>query len=316
MAFPRTRLRLRLLLPVLSVLSILSLLATAQQPNPRCANLRKHQRRNANNALFHRLRGKIRRRPVLAAVFLRAAFHDCITAQPTKPGSGCNGSLRLELNDRNNRRLRPFVHALNNVRREVRNGFCISVADGIQIGMAAALRHVGGPDVKNLVWDNARPRADANEPDDVKELPEGGFTFSQTVAFYRRKGFSVEDAVVSNVGGHALGGFRPRSGGRVLPFVPGTTFSTLYAENLVNRSVTKGGNAPGFNTLPSDSAFISNEQGRAILRKLSGSGAKGAGTVTFDRTKGLQALSAKFKKFLIRQSRLTDRTVGNRAALG
>lgn len=278
------------------------------------------QRRTAMRDVFRDLKRRIRADRSLAAVFLRAAFHDCITATPDKPDSGCNGSLQFELARSGNNRLQPFLDTLSASRRLVTNGRCVSIADGIQIGVGAALRIVAKVRVKSTdMWDARVPRKDATTADSDGQLPSAAFNYQQVVDFYARKGFSEDDAVISTVGGHAIGGFGGRS------FVPETammeatgtkrvTITTMYAENLVNRTSRGVGNAPGFSTLPSDSALITDEHGRRVLEQMSGFNDEfqedGSGP-KFDREQGVLLLKRRFTRFLLRMSRLSGETVGD-----
>lgn len=263
------------------------------------------RRRDEIPTLSREFERRINQDPRLIAGFVRAAFHDCITATANIPNSGCNGSLRLraELNNNNNRRLRSPVQTIE----DVVGSYCMSVADGIQLAMATALRmeRTNGPDVVAEVVDPANPRVDANTPDRVNgQLPNRNHRFSQLLAFYSRKGFRKTDLVSSCAGGHSFGGFtRARGGGGVRNFTPDRNqMSSSYARNLFRRSSTRN-NGRGFNTLNSDEALITDRVALNLLQRYSSNAA------------GLRRLKRHFRLFLIRVSRLNGRTVGDRAAL-
>lgn len=252
--------------------------------------------------------------PPLVPQFVRAAFHDCITATQARPSSGCNGSLRLasELNNDANRGLSNAIGAIE----RVVVGTCMSIADGIQVASAVALRQptVNGPDVLDAVYNPASPRADATDPDVVDgELPDDGNNFTQLSEFYARKGFSVVDLVASSAGAHSLGGEAGRNR-RPVPFTvdPGAV-SNSYAYNLVQGSVT-GQDLPGFHTLDSDTALIMDSD--ALQRLVLYAGCAQVEQCTPDQVAGLAALNADFAVFLIKMSRLTGDTVGRVDVLG
>lgn len=247
---------------------------------------------------------EINQDPSLIAGFVRAAFHDCITATNNNPNSGCNGSLRLpgELNNNNNRRLQNAINTIV----EVVGSKCMSVADGIQLAMASALRMglTGGPDVVADVVDPANPRADADTADTVnRQLPNRNHGFDQLLAFYTRKGFERRDLVASCAGGHSFGGFARGRRGGVRNFTPDRNqMSTSYAVNLIQRSST-GNNRQGFSTLNSDVALIADTEALDLLRTYS------------QNADGFETLKEDFRKFLIKASRLSGQTVGNNAVL-
>lgn len=276
--------------------------------------------------IFKRLRNEVTNKRKLAAAFLRAAFHDCITATRQAPESGCNGSLQFELSRRGNNRLDPAIEVIKTARKTVRNGMCVSMADAIQIAMAAGLRVVAdirprrfNDDIPNKVlrfnglWDAKIPRVDADSADPDGLLPSGGWSEpSQITNFYNNLGFSTADAFISTAGGHAIGSIGNR------PFTPQPdVFTTLYAQNLVRLSITKTDD-PNFNLLPSDRAIILHPSGLRIMERMSGltkSPANGDAELTFDTRVGLIRLEHRFIKFLLRMSRLTGQTVGNSALL-
>lgn len=250
--------------------------------------------------------------PNLIAAFVRAAFHDCITATPDKPKSGCNGSLRLptELAHPNNARLGA---ALALIQTSVA-GTCISVADGIQLAAAVAVNEAGGPDISNQLVSAGSPRKDALAADTVdNELPNRNDSYQQSLFFYNRKGLSATDLMSSYAGGHSLGGFSSASG--ILPFTTDDhSVSSSYSKNLVRRADGATGNLPGFNTLNSDAALIQNQDAVEKLRFYSGCTEFSSGC-TQDDAAGLINLLGEFTVFLIKCSKMTGSTVGNPSQL-
>lgn len=252
------------------------------------------------------IEGLIARDTALIAAFVRAAFHDCITATRDNPTSGCNGSLRFdeELQDGNNQRLDVPINALEGVIA----GTCTSMADAIQLASARSVRAAGGPDVTQLVVSASTPRADATSPDTVAgELPSSDFSLRESFVFYREKGFTTTDLVASLAGGHSIGGF---GRGTILPFTPDeTTISPSFAANLVTRADGAAANAERFNTLPADDALITSGTTVNILRSYSTCTSTEVPCAEYDPT-AVQALNSDFARFLVKASRLTGRTVG------
>lgn len=248
----------------------------------------------------------------LIAAFVRAAFHDCITATTDKADSGCNGSLRLptELAHPNNGRL---ATAMTIIQASV-VGTCVSVADAIQLATAVALLEAGGPDIADDIVSAESPRTDALIADTVdNELPNRNDTYQQSLSFYVRKGLSATDLISSYAGGHSLGGFSSGSG--IQPFTTDVnSVSSSYSKNLVRRAEGAPDNLPGFNTLSSDANLIQNELAVQSLRHYSGCAQLTSGCEQ-DDTVGLTNLNEDFKNFLIRCSKLTGTTVGDASKL-
>lgn len=231
-------------------------------------------------------------------MLVRAAFHDCITATKSRRGSGCNGSLRLR---------EELIHPQNSAFFELRaflapilKDTCVSWADAFQIGTEVAMRVTGGPRVFL-----GRGRTDAARQDKIDgEIPIAENNFAKLKKIYARKGFNVREMVVSNVGGHALGGFQESGVEKKFTPRPGV-FNNAYAENLVQR-LRSGRNEPGFNTMSSDLAWLTDPEGKLWIKYYAGYYYGG-----FDRRAGLWRLKIDYAKYLIKQSRLTDKTVAH-----
>lgn len=252
---------------------------------------------------------EIANNPSLLPAYVRAAFHDCVTASPDKPDSGCNGSLRLvaELTNFANSNLGVPMLSITNVV----TGTCVSVADGIQLANAVALEISGGPLIASDVVDSSNPRGDATSADTV-DLPSRGNSFAQLLEFYKRKGFDATDLVSSSAGGHSLGRFT--QGAQRVPFTNQTdVVSGHYSYNLVQKR-SSSTNLDGFNTLNSDNVLNDDASSRTKLDSYAGCQQSG-GVCLPNFNTGINTLNHDFKIFLVKMSRLTGATVGNSAAL-
>lgn len=249
------------------------------------------------------IRGNMTARNALMPMFVRAAFHDCVTATADKPLSGCNGSLRLaeELSNANNGRLRAAITTIE----DTVGPFCMSVADGIQFAGAIAVRAAGGPDVINEIIDVNNPRVDVDEADTVdNELPDRDSNFAELVAFYARKSMSMADLVSSSAGGHSLGGVQ-QDDNTVSRFTRDSrAISNSYALNLVQRTFT-GQNVNGFFTLNSDWTLTSDPSSLALLRMYAGCKTAAEDDCQPDAAVGLANLNNDFASYLLKISKLT-----------
>lgn len=227
------------------------------------------------------------RHPGLAAAFLRAIFHDCITTSK-RSSSGCNGSLRLrsELEFVRNLGLDRLTQKMEPIVRRT----CISYADAFQIGVEAAMIvSGGGPPFANFRL--GRNRIDAVLPDPVHQLP-GLWEFPRLKAFYRTKGFNVPELVVSVVGSHSLGKFFG------VNFTPTPNrFSSGYAINLWH--VFKHGKSlPGFNTLSSDRGLVHHAESLRFVKRYGDTSGPGGAA------RCLVLLRQDFKRYLSKLSKL------------
>lgn len=259
-----------------------------------------------------RLSDALANNSTLLPAFVRIAFHDCITATPDKPDSGCNGSIRLpteQAQPANSNLLFALAAII-----QATACTCVSVADGIQLANAVALIVAGGPNVRSFVVDSSNPRTDVLFADTVAgELPSPGSNYAQLKEFYERKGLDETDLVSSSTGGHSLGRFTQGLPPRV-PFTNDTnTVSGHYAYNLFQKR-TSGSNLNGFNTLRSDDALNENAGARGKLDSYCGCQSSGS-SCSPDYVSGGAALNAEFGKFIKKQSRLTGLTVGKPTVL-
>lgn len=236
-------------------------------------------------------------------MFVRAIFHDCVTATPNKPLSGCNGSLRLakELSHKDNRRLRFGLKTI----QVIVLPFCMSVADGIQFAGAIAVQAAGGPNVIKHIVDVYNPKTDVNEADVVEnELPNRDWNYAKLISFYHRKGLSVKDLVASSAGAHSLGVVEKDDGTVRFFTVDEGTISNSYAENLVQRTYT-GQNLKTFFTLNSDWTLTSDPASLELLRKYAGCTVMDGNDCQPDAVSGLKNLNIDFGEFLLKVSKLT-----------
>lgn len=217
----------------------------------------------------------------LAAGYIRAGFHDCITVNPDDPESGCNGSLQFEVGPEPafgpNRRLGPTVDDMKTVGSDFP---CISFADTILIAYAASsFVSRGGSIIGDLVSDKLI-HTDVTKPDLLPDgsldLPNGGdSSFTGQLAFYQRKNFNARDFIASLVVGHSIGGFaRPGTTAPIFIFTetsPTTVNGDYCGALLAARQLNLGNVAPpNFNFLPSDFSITDSAEGLGIVNTFCG----------------------------------------------
>lgn len=287
-------------MPGLQKLSVLLFIAfvvrhSDAQPPRRCARVRGQVRADITSAMVTD--------NLLIPKFVRAAFHDCITATSDIADSGCNGSLRLdsEINDPNSAQIEDAITLLDTV---LAGQTCVSYADAIQIGMKAAMGIASGGTFPNFRIRENIP--DATDADDVTQIPGRADTFVQLKTLYEGKGFTSEELVASLVGGHALGRFFNVAGTTSLDFT--TTpfaFNIDYATNLVQR-IDSGSNLAGFNTLAADSNLLDDAEAVGYLKYFAGQ----VGTTDdYNAMTGRIRLTKVFSRFLQKLSFLTSADV-------
>ncbi len=161
------------------------------------------------------------------ARLLRAGFHDCYEGS-------CDGSLAHELNRQENRNMGATIDLL---RSSIR-GTCVSLADAIKIGLELSMELMGAPE---LIC--PKGTVDAERAGPTGEIPTPRQDAATILANFRGKGFTVEEALAGNFGGHSVGGF-----GRRL-FTPTVDrFGNEFAQFVTGSSP----NSSGFNALRSD----------------------------------------------------------------
>lgn len=292
-----------------AILSVLLIASTLTGTESRCARIPRFV--EARNHIVAEVTALVDGTERLRAAFVRGAFHDCVTASASKPGSGCNGSLRsaTEMASPDNARLQRVVDHVTQLQAQRP---CLSFADVLLIGMAVSIERAGGGNILNDVVSFANQRDDApNGFDDFVngglELPGRTDPFATLETFYSNKGFTLRDFVASVAGGHTLGRFNPTPNppadgtcplpsGRLVVFVPDSTIITnSFAVNMHGRR-DGSCNSAGFNTLPSDNAFLESTDAMNIMAEYAASEA---------------VMMSDFRDFLVKMSTLTDQTVGN-----
>ncbi|KAI0565940.1 Peroxidase [Gracilaria domingensis] len=221
------------------------------------------------------LDSKLRREKALIPGFVRAAFHDCITATASNSNSGCNESLRLraELRNSDNARLRRTINAIRDTRRE--SGACISFADGIQIGTEIALAIAGDVDIEGKLADLDNPREDADSPDAStdelsNELPSRNASFA-TLGLFTAERDSRQERWLYHC----------------------NALIALIASRI----------CLAFNTLQSDEAMISTVKGKNWIKYYAGQIDDGD---EYDEDLGLSRTITDFGKFMIKLSQMSS----------
>lgn len=124
------------------------------------------------------------------ARLLRSGFHDCFAGR-------CDGSLQFEMNRRENRVLRSTMKFY----REVKRHTCASMADIIKIGLELSMELSGGPSL-NCPLGNVRDATSANPNG---QIPTEDESAHKIIHRFIKKGFSRNEALAGNFGGHSLG---------------------------------------------------------------------------------------------------------------
>ena len=165
--------------------------------------------------------------PMLRGTLLRLAFHDCVTRDGGEGGS--NGSVRFELDWRENRHLDVAVSALDKVHAQLSDAPLggVSFADLIALAGAEAVASAGGPAISPQEIGTGRVDASTADPRFLRRpivgggercppvpaecraqvsstLPTPGLSTDGMRAFFRRLGFS-DDETVALCGAHSLG---------------------------------------------------------------------------------------------------------------
>lgn len=237
----------------------------------------------------------MRNNPLFVPAFVRAAFHDCITATNDNPISGCNGSLRLreEKYDPRNDQL----HIVTDLLATLVPGTCLSYADAIQTGMTIAINVASGGTFPNL---NIRKNIlDTHSPDTLTDLPDNDTNFTTLNKLFLRKGFNTKQLIASILTAHSLERFfngQQKQPNFTTPFV----YSVHYATILVQR-IASGLNLQGFPTIGTDTNMLMSPEAVRVLKFFAGE----TETSNYDPEKGLQRLTKSLVSFLEKNSFLT-----------
>ena len=176
-------------------------------------------------ALLRLLRRQLRRAVTVrtAPLFLRLAFNDAISYDPTTGTGGANGSIRLseELARKDLQSMRQAIESLRPIKERFPS---VSWADLIAVAGAAAVAQTGGP-----LIDIPLGRIDADHPSPPPRTLEE-MTFDQLKGRFAELGFSLRDLVVLS-GAHTLGRIKN------IPFTTDLfTFTNSYFRLLLNRN--------------------------------------------------------------------------------
>lgn len=189
-------------------------------------------------AVKRKIRRSIRRQPDAArwpARLLRAGFHDCL------PRS-CDGSIQFELTRVENIGIDITIRFL----QDTIKGSCSSLADAIKIGMVLSTELTGGPSFNCMLGTK-----DAKKANPANKIPLAADNFRTILRKLKRKGFTKNEIIAGNYGGHSLGGFDVPNGGPRLSFTPAIdTFNNDFAKFIQDQSLAQGSSS--FNALPSD----------------------------------------------------------------
>lgn len=257
--------------------------------------------------------------PTLAAGFMRMGFHDCITARPDNPKSGCNGSVQYETNHPFNGRLKRPVAAM----LEKKAGFsCISVADAVMVAYAASvgasfrgniLKDVVDFNYENRRIDTAEGEGDFFNGDQLTLPIAEDLSWANQVAFYKSKLLTEEDLVVSLVVGHSIGSFTEVDEnivptGRILNFTelsPDKANADYCGALLVQHDFEMTGNLPTFNFLASDLSLTRDPAGVHLLNMMCSYSIERRDNfkLQFDETKAF--VKESFTRFSVKMASLT-----------
>lgn len=222
-------------------------------------------------------------KPRLIPVFVRAAFHDCITATKDKSDSGCNGSLRPK--ERGNHQNDEILDGLD-LLDDVLPGTCLICgwhpawndnSNGSRLERFFSQAQY--PHRNSGLWFS---RYTQWAPAEKSKLHWAKGTV-------RREGFTSKELVASIVGGHSLGRF---FGGQeeernftTTPFV----FNIDYSTNLVQRS-DSGKNLVGFHIIPADKNLLDSPQAASLIMLFAGQTGILPNSSNYDAEKGLSRL--------------------------
>jgi L-ascorbate peroxidase len=151
----------------------------------------------------------------MAALWLRAAFHDAGTWSPgTDNPAGLDSSLMSFLDNNLHSGLKESV-APNFVQNRAVQ---MTNSDKIALGAQVAMTHCGGPKIPFKVG-----RKDTTKPTTpIGLIPSGESTLDQTRVHFKRMGWTNEDIVALVTGSHTMGGVHGKNSPEVTKeeFIP------------------------------------------------------------------------------------------------
>lgn len=168
------------------------------------------------------------------ARLIRVGFHDCFAGS-------CDASIAFELDRPENIRIERTIDFL----RRANRGTCVSLADTIKIGLEVSMKIVGAPSLS----------CPLGTEDATEANPEGSFPFPDSdfktiMDAYRSKGFTYEEGMAGNFGGHSIGGFGGSRNRRKF-----TPTENRYGNDFANILVHDTFGVKGYNAVPSDLAL-------------------------------------------------------------
>lgn len=173
---------------------------------------------------------------------LRAGFHDCYEGS-------CDASIAHELDRVENTGIEA---TLDLIQLSVR-GTCVSLSDAIKIGLELSMELMGAPEL-SCPKGNIR---DATEAGRKGEIPFPSDDATTILFNFRRKGFTVEEAMAGNFGGHSVGRF---GGNNFTPTVSryGNEFARFMTGSIADPT--------GFNSLESDRDLLAVDAHGVVQR--------------------------------------------------
>lgn len=176
------------------------------------------------------------------ARLLQAGFHDCFV-------SGCDGSIKYELDRRENIRIDLTVHFLEMVIKNT----CVTLADALKLGMELSITLTGGTPLICPLGSK-----DATKAGPTGELPHETQNSHTIMELFRRKGFTDEETLAGNYAGHSIGRF----GAGALSFTP---TEDIYSNDFVQYCFSGGKKKGQYHALPSDLRLAKDDK-RGIVK--------------------------------------------------
>nr|KAJ3410578.1 L-ascorbate peroxidase 3 [Polyrhizophydium stewartii] len=192
----------------------------------------------------------------LAALWIRAVFHDAGTWVPTgSPTGGANAGIMSFLNQTENGGIADSIAPKFQQNTKV----SISKADAIALGGVVSVAHCGGPSITY-----SPGRVDTTTPaNPTGRLPSATEAFDSVLTKLRRMGWSNEDIVALVTGSHTMGGVHGAITPEITnkPFVPFDTTPGVFDNDVFKRSLA------GKCVLPVDCSIAKDATLRPIVEK-------------------------------------------------
>jgi L-ascorbate peroxidase len=191
----------------------------------------------------------------MAALWIRAAFHDAGTWDPTDRSGGADSSLLSFLDDPENAGLSDSVAPkfMQNPRVNMTRSDMIALAGQISVS------HCGGP---NMTFEAGRQ--DARIPVSPRgRIPPGDAKLADFKARFRLMGWTNEDIVALVTGSHTMGGIHGKNTPSLTnePFVPFDDTPGIFDNNVFQQTLK--GRCP----VPMDCEIANDPELRPIVMK-------------------------------------------------